>query len=149
MTKRAPSPALHERTSTISLRAALAASSFVPYRESGSHSTTDSKSSFPSSLESRCLQLAGPPRPPQRAHPVCGWCALALKPEERAHISEPGSQSCIVCAFKNAGPEVFSEPFCEFLTENPTVFHAVAHFIEKLEKAGYEEVCWPLVALWI
>ena len=71
---------------------------------------------------------------------MCGWCALALRPEERAHISEPGMRGCVVCAFKTAKAEAFTKPFCEFLTENPTVFHAVAHFAELLEEAGYKEV---------
>lgn len=38
-------------------------------------------------------------------------------------------------------PEKYSKPFCDFLTENPTIFHAVKYFEEKLSKAGYEKVC--------
>jgi len=37
-------------------------------------------------------------------------------------------------------PEAFTKPYCNFMTENPTVFHAVGYFKEKLLKAGYEEV---------
>lgn len=37
-------------------------------------------------------------------------------------------------------PEAYTQPFCDFLTENPTVFHTVAHFEKKLEKAGFEKV---------
>lgn len=39
------------------------------------------------------------------------------------------------------GPEAYTQPFCDFLTENPTVFHAVSHFEKKLEKAGFVKVC--------
>ena len=37
-------------------------------------------------------------------------------------------------------PEKYSKPFCDFLTENPTIFHAVKYFEGKLGKAGYEKV---------
>ena len=43
------------------------------------------------------------------------------------------------CA-KDLKPEAFTKPYLEFMTENPTVFHAVGYFKEKLEKAGYKEV---------
>jgi len=38
-------------------------------------------------------------------------------------------------------PEAYIQPFCDFLTENPTVWHAVAYFEKKLEKAGFKKVC--------
>lgn len=41
-------------------------------------------------------------------------------------------------------PEKYSKPFCDFLTENPTIFHAVKYFEGKLQKAGYEKVCTVL-----
>jgi len=37
--------------------------------------------------------------------------------------------------------EEYCQPFCEFLTENPTVFHAVDYFEKKLNKAGFTKVC--------
>jgi aminopeptidase I len=37
-------------------------------------------------------------------------------------------------------PETFTKPYTDFMTENPTVFHAVEYFKEKLGKAGYTEV---------
>lgn len=40
-------------------------------------------------------------------------------------------------------PEAYCQPFCDFLTENPTVFHAVDHFGAKLEKAGFKKVWLP------
>ncbi|CCC10761.1 unnamed protein product [Sordaria macrospora k-hell] len=43
------------------------------------------------------------------------------------------------CA-KDLKPEAFTKPYLEFMTENPTVFHAVGYFKEKLEKAGYKEL---------
>lgn len=41
---------------------------------------------------------------------------------------------------KDLRPEVFTKPYLEFMTENPTVFHAVGYFKEQLFKAGYQEV---------
>lgn len=37
-------------------------------------------------------------------------------------------------------PEAYCQPFCDFLTENPTVFHAVDYIEKKLEKAGFKKV---------
>jgi hypothetical protein len=38
-------------------------------------------------------------------------------------------------------PEAYTQPFCDFLTDNPTVWHAVTYFEKKLEKAGFKKVC--------
>jgi aminopeptidase I len=37
-------------------------------------------------------------------------------------------------------PEAYTQPFCDFLTENPTVWHAVDYFETKLKKAGFKKV---------
>lgn len=37
-------------------------------------------------------------------------------------------------------PEAYTQPFCDFLTDNPTVFHAVSHFETKLKNAGFKKV---------
>ncbi|KAJ4306437.1 vacuolar aminopeptidase 1 [Collariella sp. IMI 366227] len=41
---------------------------------------------------------------------------------------------------KDLKPEDFTKPYLEFMTENPTVFHAVDYFKENLVKSGYEEL---------
>ncbi|KAK1761007.1 putative vacuolar aminopeptidase [Echria macrotheca] len=41
---------------------------------------------------------------------------------------------------KDLKPEDFTKPYCEFMTQNPTVFHAVGYFKEKLLKAGFTEL---------
>jgi hypothetical protein len=38
-------------------------------------------------------------------------------------------------------PEAYTEPFCTFLTTNPTVWHAVDYFDAKLKEAGFKKVC--------
>ncbi|RMD40263.1 hypothetical protein DV735_g4862, partial [Chaetothyriales sp. CBS 134920] len=35
-------------------------------------------------------------------------------------------------------PEKYAQPYIDFMTNNPTVFHAVAAFAKQLEEAGYE-----------
>ena len=37
-------------------------------------------------------------------------------------------------------PQEYTKPFCDFLTENPTVFHAVDYFRTKLEANGFKKV---------
>jgi hypothetical protein len=37
-------------------------------------------------------------------------------------------------------PEAYAQPFCDFLTDNPTVFHAVNYFEKKLAAAGFKKV---------
>ncbi|KAG7288908.1 hypothetical protein NEMBOFW57_005268 [Staphylotrichum longicolle] len=41
---------------------------------------------------------------------------------------------------KDLKPEAFTKPYLEFMTGNPTVFHAVDYFKEKLVKVGYKEL---------
>jgi hypothetical protein len=41
-------------------------------------------------------------------------------------------------------PEAYTQPFCDFLTENPTVWHAVSYFEGKLDKAGFKKVYFPM-----
>lgn len=42
-------------------------------------------------------------------------------------------------------PEEYTRPFCDFLQENPTIFHAVDYFKAKLAKHGFQEVSGPEV----
>ena len=37
-------------------------------------------------------------------------------------------------------PETYAQPFCDFMTANPTIFHAVASFAARLEEHGYEKL---------
>ncbi|KAI1178407.1 aminopeptidase-like protein [Nemania sp. FL0916] len=48
--------------------------------------------------------------------------------------------SCSVCSVMNSKPEVFTEPFCAFLRDNPTIFHAVDYFKAKMTSLGYKEL---------
>jgi hypothetical protein len=44
--------------------------------------------------------------------------------------------------FRLKSLEEYTQPFCEFLAANPTVFHAVEYFENRLEKAGFKKVCF-------
>ncbi|KAI0872263.1 aminopeptidase-like protein [Hypoxylon argillaceum] len=48
--------------------------------------------------------------------------------------------ACSACAITTSKPEAFTEPFCAFLKENPTVFHAVDYFKTKMTSLGYKEL---------
>ena len=37
-------------------------------------------------------------------------------------------------------PEDYSKPYCDFMTANPTIFHAVKSFSQDLEKHGYKQL---------
>lgn len=37
-------------------------------------------------------------------------------------------------------PERYTQPYLDFMTENPTVFHAVAHYASRLTKHGFKEL---------
>lgn len=37
-------------------------------------------------------------------------------------------------------PEDYSKPYCEFMTSNPTIFHAVKSFSKQLEEHGYKHL---------
>ncbi|KAI1305727.1 aminopeptidase-like protein [Xylaria venustula] len=48
--------------------------------------------------------------------------------------------SCSACAIMNSTPEAFTEPFCNFLRENPTIFHTVDYLKTKMTSLGYKEL---------
>lgn len=57
--------------------------------------------------------------------------------------------SCACCNVMASKPEAFTEPFCKFLQENPTVFHTVGYFKDKMTSLGYTEVgVFSMLLLW-
>jgi aminopeptidase I len=78
---------------------------------------------------------------PRNDSPVCPSCANLLSQLERQRVSAEASRDeCIICAVEIGKPEAYTEPFCSFLTNNPTVFHAVEYFKGKLSDSGFTEV---------
>lgn len=74
---------------------------------------------------------------------VCGHCMSKLTPYELNQMNPTLSegQVCRLCQVEQCRPEAFTKPFCDFLQENPTVFHTVDYFKRKLSDSRFEEVC--------
>lgn len=85
-------------------------------------------------VEKLCFELSG------RKAGVCGDCAKLI-PHVDFGVEKRSKIDCYICDMKSGKPEAFTTPFCEFLTENPTIFHAVDYFKGKLNRAGFTEVC--------
>lgn len=82
-----------------------------------------------------------------RDNRVCSSCIAKLAPGEVGqvnwHLAE--DQVCRLCQIAEIRPEAFTKPFCDFLQENPTIFHTVNYFEEKLKQLGFTQVstCMP------
>ncbi|KAJ2893695.1 hypothetical protein MKZ38_008319 [Zalerion maritima] len=70
---------------------------------------------------------------------LCSPCYTSLQPHERIYSMVSG-RACQLCPLRDLRPDGFTEPFCDFLTNNPTIFHAVSHFKGQLSKAGFTEL---------
>jgi aminopeptidase I len=64
----------------------------------------------------------------------------AMLAARQGSIADANNNNINKADAKDLNPEAFTKPYCEFMTENPTVFHATAYFKEKLLKSGYTEV---------
>ncbi|KAI0854406.1 aminopeptidase I zinc metalloprotease-domain-containing protein [Daldinia vernicosa] len=74
---------------------------------------------------------------------LCDSCLRDIPKEKRAGtniIIESDTQQCSACDVLASKPEAFTEPFCKFLQENPTVFHSVGYFKDKLNALDYKEL---------
>lgn len=92
-------------------------------------------SSFKATVEQQCYELSG------RRDDFCSKCAVHLVAAGVSVKNLTGLDApCYICDMKSGKPEAFTTPFCEFLTENPTIFHAVDYFKGKLNGAGFTEV---------
>ncbi|KAF5133180.1 Vacuolar aminopeptidase 1 [Metarhizium anisopliae] len=77
-----------------------------------------------------------------RENRACASCISKLTPSEIGqvnwHLAQ--DQACRLCQVAQCKPEAFTKPFCDFLQENPTVFHTVDYFKRKLSDSGFEEL---------
>lgn len=117
--------------------AAPAAPSAAPsvVSSSGSASTT-------TSTASQSFLLADMDGRSVKDNRACASCISKLQPHEVSQINWHLDQDddCRLCQIAATKPEAFTQPFCDFLRENPTVFHTVAYCKSKLHAAGYKEV---------
>lgn len=76
---------------------------------------------------------------------ACAECSKLTAPQKlsvlrkRSNVGILSDDGCRFCGLASK-PESFTKPFCDFLTENPTIFHAVGYFKDKLNAAGFTEV---------
>lgn len=77
---------------------------------------------------------------------LCASCEQDI-PEHHYHPdqlevrwSPVPTKCCSACKVMDTKPEIFTQPFCSFLKENPTIFHTVEYFKEKMTRLNYKEV---------
>lgn len=107
-------------------------------------------SSTTPSRESLCFIETGMGKRPLVENRVCSPCASRMSRDEArqcnvlffgtktADAETLQEMACVVCAWKRGDPSSFTQPYLSFMTENPTIFHTVDHFTEKLKSAGFE-----------
>ncbi|EON63015.1 hypothetical protein W97_02241 [Coniosporium apollinis CBS 100218] len=78
---------------------------------------------------------------PHYAPPRIGWAPPQVPPKPPKIKMEPAKvQAEPVKIESERKPIDYAKPFCEFLTNNPTVFHAVDTIAKNLEKHGYSKL---------
>ncbi|KAI0471786.1 aminopeptidase-like protein [Xylariaceae sp. FL0804] len=77
----------------------------------------------------------------QRTLTLCDACYRDI-PERRtdslALQLTSQKDACSACQIMASKPEAYTEPFCTFLRENPTIFHAVDYFKAKMTSLGFK-----------
>lgn len=71
----------------------------------------------------------------EHLRPRNAWMA---KDHPHGAISKP--EQDVARPQKELSPEDYAKPFCKFLTDNPTVFHAVSAVSSDLESQGYKKL---------
>ncbi|KAJ4201859.1 vacuolar aminopeptidase 1 [Fusarium falciforme] len=136
MTKVTPEM-LSARASSLSLRQQALSSSTTL------NNTATSTSSSPEPRQrSKNFVLADMEGRDTRDNRACSSCIAKLAPGEVGqvnwHLAE--DQVCRLCQIAEIRPEAFTKPFCDFLQENPTIFHTVNYFEEKLKQLGFTQL---------
>ncbi|KAF7550063.1 hypothetical protein G7Z17_g5978 [Cylindrodendrum hubeiense] len=77
-----------------------------------------------------------------RDNRACASCISKLAPGEVGQVNWhlAKDQACRLCQVADIEPAAFTKPFCDFLAENPTIFHTVEYFTKKLNQLGFQEV---------
>lgn len=83
------------------------------------------------------LVASGPPQQPDvvlaSCTPVKQSCSIEVDLEQPSYVRD-GAPT------KSFSPGDYTKPYLEFMTNNPTVFHAVDRFMSQLKNAGYEQL---------
>ncbi|KAI1370883.1 aminopeptidase I zinc metalloprotease-domain-containing protein [Hypoxylon crocopeplum] len=132
---------LRQRSSNLSLRSTAVAnassvsrlSSFVnPSEFESEPAMSDAEKAFIVGDLARCKSLA-----------LCDSCYRDIPDRHTDSLAfqlTDDRSSCSSCNVLLSKPEAFTEPFCKFLQESPTIFHAVGYFKDKMASLGYKEL---------
>jgi aminopeptidase I len=146
---RLTSNSVRNRVSNLSLRSAAEPSSQLsgPTLATASHDPSSHPNITPSInfLNNRntdtFLAFGSERESLQHIKDICRVCGERLPDGKILRVSRyEDSKECRMCKLRAAKPEAFTQPFCDFLTENPTVFHAVDYFKRAAFATGYKEV---------
>lgn len=149
---------LRARASNLSLRAASIANSVSSSVAAATAAAATSPMTTPTSTATDVVSMDSPvdqPSPEMRYYiagdvgreaqrrglQICINCMVQLPYAVHKVVTK---DECAICSVGEARPEAFTKPFTDFLTENPTIFHAVDYFKGKLGAAGYTEVSLQL-----
>ncbi|KAI1199964.1 aminopeptidase-like protein [Nemania serpens] len=79
----------------------------------------------------------------QRSVTLCDSCYRDIPETDTNSLAlqlTDDRNACSACAIMDSKPEAFTEPFCAFLRDSPTIFHAVDYFKTKMKSLGYKEL---------
>ncbi|KAJ5104717.1 hypothetical protein NUU61_002064 [Penicillium alfredii] len=68
---------------------------------------------------------------------ISNWSARLPDSSNRA-VPSPSAPAAAPATDAPIHPEDYSKPYCDFMTSNPTIFHAVKSFSQQLEQHGYK-----------
>jgi hypothetical protein len=103
------------------------------------------------SLYQNYMQALGKSEKEAQTQPRCIHPVLPATSEDVAGMNRQGKSLIAKTVERepevkidSKGPEAYTKPFCDFLTENPTIWHTVQYFEMKLNAAGFKKVCFSL-----
>ncbi|KAI1437507.1 aminopeptidase-like protein [Xylaria sp. CBS 124048] len=131
---------LRQRTSNLSLRmAGTAPTSFSRLSSFANPAEFEEKSTMSAAEKAFIVGELEE----QRALTLCDSCYREIPETRTDHLRlelANSRDSCSACMVRESKPEAFTEPFCDFMRENPTVFHVVEYFQRKLKSLDYKEL---------
>lgn len=135
---------LRQRSSNLSLRMAAATNA----HESSSYSAraTPVRSEKPEGLNKTQIAHIVGDLSKRSSYSLCDTCERDLgsvffdSTEALKCRRASSSDQCDTCQIMSVNPEAFTQPFCAFLRDNPTIFHAIDYFKGKAKACGFEEV---------
>ncbi|KAI1352144.1 aminopeptidase-like protein [Xylaria sp. FL0043] len=131
---------LRQRSSNMSLR--MAASSAMNTSRLSSFANPAEFETRPTMTEAEKAIIIGELKT-RRDVKLCDSCYRDLPDSCADSLSlelTDNRNSCSACAITDSRPEAFTEPFCSFLRDNPTIFHTVDYLKKKMTSLGYKEL---------